>query len=549
MQVALNRLVPGLGVIALAILSPRLRAEESKSTTVHLQLIDMVTGKTTPAMVCIMGSADGKVRLPPEGKEAPAPSRTDRFIKGVRYSNDRNWIGPIRKTMGKGDNDDRASVYEVRPSIPYWAEPVMYQTSGDFTIDLPAGKWRLAVEHGPEYVPVVEEFELAGTERDLAKRIELRRWINLPERGWWSGDVHVHHPILEDAQREFLLHYAIAEDLHIVNVLEMGDHQTTWFRQMGFGKAYRARTGDYCLVAGQEEPRSTFGHIIGLNVSSLVRDVGNYDFYDLTFRKVHEQEGALVGFAHFAWNGCDLPRGFPWYVTTGQIDFIEVLQFSVLNAMDYYDYLNLGLRLTAAAGSDVPWGSTIGEVRTHVFIGPKLDIDGWYRGLKAGHTFVSNGPVLEFTVDGQLPGSQIDKPKGAKVKIVAKVWGHPKVGLPKHLTVVGNEGVIKEIPNLDGKTELVVEFERTIQESQWLLAGTVCDNNAVAHTTPVYVVVDKRPTWSRRRGPAVIDKQLAAIAKIEQEVEKGTDARSEGLRDRLAKAKAYYADLRNRMQQ
>src|SRR5205823_12618366 len=62
-------------------------------------------------------------------------------------------------------------------------------------------------------------------------------------------------------------------------------------------------------------------------------------------------------------NGCDLPRGFPMYVTTGEIDFVELLQFSRINPLDYYDYLNLGFRITAAAGSDVPWGSTLGEVR------------------------------------------------------------------------------------------------------------------------------------------------------------------------------------------
>jgi hypothetical protein len=519
------------------------------TATVRFRLVDVEAGRTTPAMVCITGTSDGAVRVPPHGSVATQPSRTDRFIKGVKFSPDPNWIGPIRKTMGKGDNDDRAWVYEVRPSIPYWKEPVMYQTSGDFTIELPAGRWRIGVEHGLEYVPVVEEFSLRGDEKGLVRTIELRRWIDLPKRGWWSGDVHVHHPILEDAQREFLLHYAVAEDLHIVNVLEMGDHQTTWFRQMGFGKAYRARSGDYCLVAGQEEPRSTFGHIIGLNIDGLARDVGNYDFYDLAFRRLHEQPGAVVGFAHFAWNGCSLPRGFPWYVTTGGIDFIEVLQFSQLNAMDYYDYLNLGLRLTAAAGSDVPWGSTIGEVRTHVHVGPTLDIDGWYRGLKAGNTFVSNGPVLEFTVNGKLPGTEIACPAKGTVKVAARVWGHPKIGVPARLTVVGNDGVVREIANPDRATELALEFDYPVEGSGWLVAGTVCDNSAVAHSTPVYLVVNGKPTWSATRGPAVIRKQLEAIARIEQEFAKGTDGRSAGVRERLERARAYYGDLLRRMRE
>ena len=56
--------------------------------------------------------------------------------------------------------------------------PVMFQTSGDFTIDLPKGKWRIAVEHGNEYIPVTEEFAVAD-ETSIDKTIELKRWIDL----------------------------------------------------------------------------------------------------------------------------------------------------------------------------------------------------------------------------------------------------------------------------------------------------------------------------------------------------------------------------------
>lgn len=515
------------------------------TTTVHFRLIDSDTGHTTPAMACITGSEKKDVRLPPDGRVCTEVSRVPVFLNGVRYSADRNWIGPVRKTMGKGDNNDRAWVYEVRPSLPYWAEPVMYQVSGDFTIALPAGHWRIAVERGMEYIPVVEEFEVDGT-GEVEKTLELKRWINMAQRGWHSGDVHVHHPILDDAHKEFLLQWAVASDLNVVNVLEMGHHGGTDFKQMGFGKDYRVQAGKYALAAGQECPRSTFGHIIGLNTSEMARDVTRYDFYDVAFKKIHDQPGTLVGFAHLAWNGCDLPRGFPWYVTTGEVDFVELLQFSVLNAMDYYDYLNLGFRLTAAAGSDMPWGSTIGEVRTYVYTGAPLDLDTWFARLKKGNTFVSNGPALEFTVDGELPGTELKKAVGSKVKIVAKALGYPKMGLPKALTIVGNEGAIKEVLNTGGQTELAIEMEYTLPRSHWLVASTVCDNGALAHTTPVYVVVDGQPTWCPKRGPGVIDKQLEAIDKIAKEFPNEGE-HGKGIHERLERAKAYYANLRKQM--
>ncbi|MCH2400009.1 MAG: hypothetical protein MK364_12920, partial [Pirellulales bacterium] len=189
-----------------------------------------------------------------------------------------------------------------------------------------------------EFIPVHKDFTVVSGQSATYK-IQLDRWIDLPQLGWYSGDVHVHHPTQQKSHRDFLLRYAAAEDLNVVNVLEMGHHQGTDFKQLGFGKEFREQRGNYCLVSGQEEPRSTFGHIIGLNTTGLVRDLSTYDFYDLAFNRIHSQKGALVGFAHFSWNGCNLPRGFPWYVSTEALDFIELLQFAKINRPDYYDYL------------------------------------------------------------------------------------------------------------------------------------------------------------------------------------------------------------------
>jgi hypothetical protein len=234
-------------------------------------------------------------------------------------------------------------------------------------------------------------------------------------------------------------------------------------------------------------------------------------------------------------------------VTTGEIDFIELLQFGMVNRLDYIDYLNLGFRLTAAAGSDTPWGSTIGEVRTYVHTGATFDVDSWFRNLKSGHTFVSNGPALEFTVDDALPGNELSRFPGSRVKIRARARGHARIGLPTVLRIDGTAGVVKEVKSTQGENELTLEFDHVVESSQWLMAGVVCDNGALAHTTPVYVVVNARPTWNTRLGPGIIDKQLAAIGKIESEFANQDDARAAGLRERLQHARAFYADLREKM--
>ena len=265
---------------------------------------------------------------------------------------------------------------------------------------------------------------------------------------------------------------------------------------------------------------------------------------DLAFKRLHAQPDAVVGFAHFSWNGCNLPRGFPWYVTTEGIDFVELLQFSRINTLDYYDYLNLGFRLAAAAGSDVPWGSTIGEVRTYVHTGDTLDIDDWFAGLEKGRTFVSNGPALEFTVNGQLPGSEVKANGKSSVKVRARAWGHDKIGVPEILQLMSNDGTLHEVRKTrTASTELKLEVDVDIARSTWLAINTRCENGAVAHTSPVYVVVNGEPTWSPKRSKQIVRKQLDAIAVIEQEFAEGNDIRSRAIRERLARAKSYYAKL------
>jgi len=108
-----------------------------KTTRVNIRIIEQDSRQITPAMVCITGVKDSKVRIPPDAVIPDSPSHTKAFYSGVEYKKDKNWVGPVRKMNGLGDNDDRSYVYELVPSIPYWKEPVMYQTSGDFSIDLP----------------------------------------------------------------------------------------------------------------------------------------------------------------------------------------------------------------------------------------------------------------------------------------------------------------------------------------------------------------------------------------------------------------------------
>ena len=231
-------------------------------------------------------------------------------------------------------------------------------------------------------------------------------------------------------------------------------------------------------------------------------------------------------------------------MTTEAIDFVELLQFNTINTLDYNEYLNLGFRLTAAAGSDVPWGSTIGEVRTYVYTGKELELDDWFEGLGRGRTFVSNGPALEFTIDGELPGSELQRKAGEVLKVHVRAWGHERVGLPDSLNLVSNEGTIHSAQRAQGQQgDLGIEVEIPVEGSGWFSVSARCPNGAVAHSTPIYVVVDGAPTWSLEKSVVIIKKQLSAIAKIEAEVSQGNGIHNRAIHERLEHARVYYAKL------
>jgi len=534
---------------------------DTSKAIVKIKIVEQESNLITPAMVCITNVKGNKTVLPPLGKIIGKPSDNDVFFKGVMFDKEKNWVGPVRMTNGAGNNIDRSVLYGVQPSIPYWKEPVMYQTSGDFSIELPFGLWRISIQHGNEYIPITEEIIIKEKDKIVDKNYALKRWINLPKRGWYSGDVHVHHPTNKPGFRDYLLSFAKAEDLHLVNILEMGHHETgvdamghahggTDFKQAGFGEKFRVNDKNYWLVSGQEDPRSRFGHIIGLNIDQMVRDTSVYDYYDLVFKNLKMQPGALIGFAHFAWNVSwnvtNETTGFPWFVTTNQINFVELLQFLKLNTLDYYEYLNLGFRITAAAGSDFPWASTIGEVRTLVYTGKDFTPDSWFAGLKAGNSFVTNGPAIFLTVDKQLPGTEVVKKSNAMVKISAKALSQQQIGKIKRIAIYNNEGLISEALNVTNKDSIEIKLTHKLKHSQWIAAVVNCENGAVAHTTPVYVVVDGKATYDLVKGPKIAEKQISSIEKLITE-ESLKSPMDHGIIERLNTSISFYRMLQKQM--
>lgn len=514
---------------------------------------------STPAMVCITSLADGKWRTPPDGRTVPPYTTTRAFYDPPPWKP--GDIGPVRVTNGDyHSNETRSMTYEGGPALPYWQEVAAYFVPGGFSISLPPGKWRLAVARGVEFLPLFEEFEIqAGQTR--VRKIKLERWVNMPQRGWYSGDDHVHHPRMRPEHDEMLMTWARAEDVHVMNILRMGDLRKTYFEQTGFGKDHRYQKDDYVLVSGQEDPRTDIGeqgHVIALNIAAPVRDTSQYRLYDFMFDGAHRQ-GALTGYAHESWavelgHRQKVEKHATWdssiNVIRGKIDFFEILQFRRIGLEDFYDFLNLGQKLTASAGSDLPWGNTPGEVKVYAYAGRNFSADAWFAAFKQGRTFVTNGPMLELTANGALPGDELKVLKNGAVHIRARAWAPQLIGSPKLLEIVSRGQVIRSLESKDpAKTTLAADFTIRAGEGQWIAARATAHNGALAHTSPIYILAGGQDFKNRKQLPELVAKRLHILEYIEGKLrdEKFTATYANGevsaLTKRVREARELYRQL------
>jgi hypothetical protein len=532
-------------------------AAQTADGTLTVEIYDE-RGQLTPAMVCVMSLEDNQWRTPPDGRTVPPYTRVPDFMEPAEWT--LGDIGPVRLTIGDWrDNNTRSFVFGEKSGYPFWQEPAAYFVSRPFSIRLPAGRWRLAVARGLEYLPLFEEFEIRPGEARM-RRVDLQRWEHMAGRGWYSGDDHVHFPRTEPWHNEFLLTWAQAEEVYVSTTLQQRTLRALTFPQ-GEPENFRFQRGDYVLQAGQEDPSTAInelGHTLALNIKKPVYDLSRFHLYDVMFDAVRAQ-GGLTGYAHIAWapewyRRSDPTRYSTWdstlNVIQGRLDFFEIMQFRLLGLEDYYDFLSLGIRLTASAGSDMPWAASLGESRVYVNTGHPFNADRWFEAFRRGRTFVTNGPMLSLTVQEAGPGDEVHVGRDSPLRVRARAWAPPVIGSPMRLEIVSQGAVIRSAESSDPSAdELGLDFSLPADRSRWIAARVTTHNDGLAHTSPVYIIVDGQSFLDRDRLDELVAKRFAILDHGERRLDdpKYTAAFAPGeveaLRERIAVARSRYRDL------
>ena len=451
-----------------------------------------------------------------------------------------------------------------------------FESSGDATIEVPAGQVTVGVMKGFEYDFHQAQIEVkAGNTSDL--RIQLKKIAVPEERGsrWVSGDVHVHMNYAGAYRNtpEHLVTQAAAENLPIVQDLVVNKEQR--IPDMAYFRTTPdpASTAENLLLHGQEFHTSYWGHLGLLHLTRHFLIPGYSAYLDTAAASLfpsnasvadmaHQQQG-VVGYVHpfdtypdpsTASHTDELPAD----VALGKVDYIEVLGFSdhKSTARVWYRLLNCGFRLPTAAGTDAManFASLRGPVglnRVYVKVpaGP-LNIEPWLGNLKQGHTFATNGPLLGFSLASSGPGEDLKFPAGDESEIKFKASMRSIVPVD-HLEVICNGQPVRQLKLSGDRRSANEEGTLTFSSTSWCLLRAysdkavypVLDLYPYATTSPIYITIDGSRVNAKDDAAyfiAWIDELIAGAQKNQDwnnETEKAT------VLDQLTRARRVYEEM------
>lgn len=406
---------------------------------------------------------------------------------------------------------------------------------GNFSVDPAALPLRYQVIKGYEFV-IAEGTIAADNLKDGSVSIPLSRWSSLAGKGWYSGDIHIHHISPRTCHLEM-----DAEDLNVANILTS---DFTIDQHEFEGRLNRNSSASRLIYVNQEFRNDHLGHMCLLNLKRLVEPVKTMQtyHYPLHLRACDEThaQGGYVSWAHFpSWPGVESPLD----VAMEKLDGLEIL--SVLDPREFpifmkkvvpeqeandglrlwYRYLNCGFRLTATAGTDkMTTFVTVGANRVYARLNGEFSYENWIAALKQGRTFVTNSPVLSFTVNGQDPGATLHL--GSRKDKIVQVRAVAESQLPyQALEIVANGAVVAQASPSGARHKAEIHLELPVRQSCWLAARVFEDKNAYrtvdfktvhvpkgtlvsdyygtrraetvfAHSSPVYVIRDEEPIRS-----------------------------------------------------
>ncbi len=447
-----------------------------------------------------------------------------------------------------------------------------------FTVDLKPGTYTFRVERGKEYFTETTEIDLLSNSSE--RTFQLKRWIDMADRGWFSGDTHVHRT-LED-----LPNVMMAEDVNV------GLPLLYWVTE-AFTPPAQGRGSVRKKIEAEVISLDSTHVIYPLNTEYEIFTVDGKGhtlgaFFILNHKSIFEKgvppvkpiaekadkEGALLELDKHAWPWSmmlvpvmdidlyELANNHLWQTQFGfpqfgesPADYMNVetdengltewgwIDYGFKN---YYALLNTGFRIRPTAGTangvhPVP----LGFGRVYVYLDNGFDYDKWMEGLDAGRSFVTTGPMLFVEVNGEKPGHLFKQETADPPRFHlsgSAVSAHPL----DRIEIVLDGMIIESLQpenreNEKGAFENSFETEFAVYTSSW--AAVRCFEERpdgrirFAHTAPFHVELPGHPARARRPEVEYL------VRRVQEQIDRNKGVLPEEALDEYRAALGVYKDM------
>ncbi|MEO8350080.1 MAG: CehA/McbA family metallohydrolase [Chthoniobacteraceae bacterium] len=527
-------------VFALCVAGPTVRAADG-AVTVSGSVVDADSGQVLPARVYI-------------------------------HSSDGAWFFP-KSASPEGS----AIEYRRQPSSKS-VEMHTTLSAHPFTVELPPGRYVFTAEHGKQFLPA--EQTITVEQAPVRVELKLKRWIDMAARGWFSGDTHSHRPLAE------MPNALLAEDLNIAFPL------SHWVALSGASPQsankvpapvppgevitldpshliYPLNT-EYEIVNTNGQPH-TLGAFLVIGLQTPLTD-GVPPVAPVLAQA--RREGALIDLEKHSWPWsiamaavlkADLFElannhvwrtefGFPQWTLSAAGKYMNLEMdergFTEWGWIDfgfqtYYALLNCGFPIrptggTAAGVHPVPLG--FGRVYARQPDG--FSYEKWMAALKAGHSFVTTGPMLFVRVNEKEPGDTLSLE--AATKTVQLTGTVESLAPLERIEIVVNGRVVKGVTPVNTARE-EGGFENRLAESVpvdgsgWIAVRAFESNggrrNRFAHSSPVFIEIPGRPLRPRREEIDYL------IQRVEEEIARNENVLSPTALDEYREALKIYRTI------
>ena len=395
---------------------------------------------------------------------------------------------------------------------------------GDDTFPVPAGRLHLVALKGVEYRILERTIDVPpGETTEVTLRME--RWTNWNQRGWYTGENHFHAnyngSYYQRPPQTF--QWMEAEDLNAANMIVANAagafiHDKEFFT----GAVHPLSTARYVLYWGQEYRNSDpLGHMAFANIkkqvppsyTSVIGSDSPHDFPLNTMAALEaKKQGGLVSYVHpLGGQMSDVfdtnlgAKEIPIGAAMDAVDSIDILPAGEAAYEMWYRLLNCGFRISTGAGTDtftnwrginrIPGGS-----RQYVEVGSRMEWNSWIERFREGRAFVTNGPLLTFTVNGQGMGGELRFRKGSKYE--ARLAAEVSTRVPLRRIDFIQNGQVIDSHELNPPTR-TIRLDQTVEveASSWFAVrvtgepsrGVGSGGVPRAHSGTVHVLADGEP--------------------------------------------------------